>query len=191
MRRRRIKLARVGVLQAGHIARKFDACGLHTEANPEIRNFLFASIADCHQHAFNATLAESAGHQDAVVILQLLVRCRRISLQPLGFDPVQVELQVVRQRAVDERLLQRFVGVFILHIFADNADRNFRLRVIDAVNQLFPRMQIAILGLEVQIFQDQLIHALPREHHRDFVDRRHILRRDHRLFFHIAEQRDL
>ena len=43
----------------------------------------------------------------------------------------------------------------------------------------------------MQIPQHQSVHAFFREHQRHLIDRRHILRRDHRLIFHIAEERDL
>ena len=39
--------------------------------------------------------------------------------------------------------------------------------------------------------QHQRVHTFMGEHQRHFVNRRHVLRRDHRLFRHVAEQRNL
>ena len=51
--------------------------------------------------------------------------------------------------------------------------------------------QVAVLRFDVQILQDQRVHAFLREHQRHFVDRGDVLRGDDRLFFDVAEQRDL
>ena len=67
----------------------------------------FACILNRPQHALNAAFAESAGHQQPVVVFQL----RLVTLvdfvsafQPLGLNPVHIQLEVVRQRAVNQRL---------------------------------------------------------------------------------------
>jgi hypothetical protein len=62
MRRCGIELAGVGLFQATDIARKLNACRLHTEADPEIRHLVFSGILNAFQHAFDAALAESAGN---------------------------------------------------------------------------------------------------------------------------------
>ena len=124
MRRGRIELAGVGVVQPADVARKLDAGRLHAQADAEIRNFLLARVADGVQHALDAALAEAARHQDAVVVfeLRLVIAIAVFASKPFGFDPVQVQLQVVRQRAVHQRFFQRLVGIFVLDILADDAD---------------------------------------------------------------------
>ena len=155
---------------------------------------LLARVLDRLQHAFNAAFAESAGHEQSVVLFQL----RFITLigfvrgfQTLGFNPIQFQLQVVRQRAVHQRLFQRLIGILILHVLADNADSDHILRVVDAVHQVVPLRKITILGLEFQTAQHQRIHLFMRETHRHLVNGCDVLRRDHRLFFNVTEQRDL
>ena len=83
MRRGRIKLAGVGMLQSGNVARKLDASGLHAQTDAEIGNLLFARIADGRQHAFDAALAEAAGHQDAVEAFELRFVCSSPSVFPV------------------------------------------------------------------------------------------------------------
>ena len=123
VRRRRIELAGVGVGQPANVARKFDAGGLHAQANAEVRNFLLARVADRHQHAFDAALAEAARHQDAVVVVAVV---RRRLLSPASSPSASIQftlqLQVVRQRAVHQRLFQRLVGILVLDVLADDAD---------------------------------------------------------------------
>ena len=74
------------------------------------------------------------------------------ALQTLRFNPVQLQLQVVRQRAVHQRLLQRFVGIFILHVLANNADGDRVLRVVNPMHEVFPAGKIPVLRLHPQCF---------------------------------------
>ena len=92
---------------------------------------------------------------------------------------------------MDQRLFQRLVRIFILDIFAHNADRDFGLRVVDAVDNLLPVLQIAILGFEPKVTKHQSVHALAGEHHRHLVNGGHIFSCDHGFFFYVAEKSDL
>src|SRR6185295_16823141 len=59
--------------------------------------------------AFGAALAEAAGHQDAVDVLE--ERRRVLVFEHLALDPVEVDLHLVGDAAMRQRLDQRFVGV--------------------------------------------------------------------------------
>ena len=194
MRRCRIELARIGVVQSANIASVFDARRLHSQADAEIRNATLARIANAVQHAGDAALPEASGNENAVIAFQLRfvgLVVFALRLQPLGFDPLQIELQVLRERAVYQRFFQRLVRILILHVLADNADHNLVFRVVNAMDQVFPVLHVAIFGLQMQVLHYQVVHAFVGEHQRTFVDRSDILRRDHRLFFHVAEERNL
>ena len=67
MRRYRIELGGIGVLQAADIARIFDHHGLHSQTNAEIRHFLDAREFNGVDHPLNAALAKTPRHQDAIV----------------------------------------------------------------------------------------------------------------------------
>jgi hypothetical protein len=103
-----------------------------------------ARVANRVQHAFDTALAEAARNEDAVEALQAAThtRCRLalgvLGLQPLGLDPGHAQLQVVRERAMHQRLLQRLVAVFILDILTDDGDRDLVLRVVGAVDDVLP-----------------------------------------------------
>src|SRR5271157_5515357 len=92
MRGRWIKLTRVRLLESADIARKLDARRLHPQAYPEEWHLVFARVLDSLQHALNAALAKAAGHQDSVSMLQLRLHTLVLGFQPLGFDPIHVQL---------------------------------------------------------------------------------------------------
>src|SRR3546814_7718675 len=78
---------------------------------------LFRSHRDL---AFGAALAEAAGHQDAVHVLELLDRA--VALEDPGVQPGHVDLHIVGDAAVREGLRQRLVGVEQAHVLADDAE---------------------------------------------------------------------
>src|ERR1700675_4994245 len=84
MRSRRIELARIGIRQSADVARIFNASRLHTQTDSEVRDMLLARVLNRLQHAFDATLAESAGHEQSVVFFELRFITLIRSLQTLG-----------------------------------------------------------------------------------------------------------
>ena len=100
VRRCLIELAGISVQQPADVAGKLDACRLHAQANSEIWDLLFARILNRLQHALDAAFAEPSGDEQAVIAFQLrLVTLVRLvgGFETLRFDPVQFELEVVRQ----------------------------------------------------------------------------------------------
>src|SRR5688572_15757816 len=87
------ELRRAGVLHADQVAGRLDHRHLHAEADAEIRDLALARKARRIDLAFRATLAEAAGHQDAVNAFQVLDRV--LALEDLGIDPVEIDLHVV------------------------------------------------------------------------------------------------
>ena len=81
---------------------------------------VFAGVADGVEHAFDAALAEAAGDEDAVEAGQL--RLVVVRLQALGLDPGDLQLEIVRERAVDEGFLEGLVAVLVLDVLADDGD---------------------------------------------------------------------
>jgi hypothetical protein len=76
---------------------------LHSKANPEVRNFSLAGVANRDQHPFNAPLAKTARNQNSVVTFKLRIVAAVLiaDFQSLGLNPVQLELEIMRKRAVD------------------------------------------------------------------------------------------
>src|SRR5436305_12741469 len=191
VRRSRLKFAGVRLGQAAHISRELDACRLHAQANAKIRNLIFPGITYGGEHALGTTLAKATRHQKTIVVRELLFVRAISSFEALGFDPIQIQFQIVRQLAVDQRHFQRFVRVFVLYVFTHNPNRDFSLRVIDAVYDFFPFLQISVFSFEMQIPKHQRVHAFPREHNWNFIDGSHIFGSDDGFFFYVAEEGDL
>ena len=130
-------------LEAADVACELDGGGLHAEADAEVRGARLAGVADGVEHAFDAALAEAAGDEDAVEAGELLREVGWLAggvegFEAFGFDPGDAELEVVGEGAVDERFLERFIGVFVLDVLADDGDRHFVVRIVGAVDDVFP-----------------------------------------------------
>ena len=59
------------------------------------------------------------------------------------------------------------------------------------MNNFFPRVQVAVPGVEVQVPERERVHLFTREDQRDFVNRGDVFGGDHCLLFDVAEERDL
>ncbi len=92
-------------------------------------------------------------------------------LQPLGFDPGDVDLGVVRQAAVQQRFFQALVGILVLDVFADQADGNLARGMLHAAHHFASSgSDRADRRVERQQAQRDLVDALLGEHQRAFVD---------------------
>ena len=65
-----IKLGTVGLGQAGHIARKFNDCNLHTQTYAEIGYFIYPGIVGRTYLTFDTPGTKTAGYQHAVSVCQ-------------------------------------------------------------------------------------------------------------------------
>ena len=109
MRRVRIKFRRVRLGQLQDVARKFDGGDLHAQAQAEVGNFVFAGVLRGQDFAFDAAFAKPAGHQDAAETLQDFFRA--VLFDFLGIHLHDFHAAIVGHAAVDDRLINRFVGV--------------------------------------------------------------------------------
>ena len=190
VRRRRIELAGVGIFQAAHVARVLDARRLHAQTDAEVRNLVLARKADAVQHAGNAALAKSSGDENAVKAFQLRLIAAVVlvlRLQTLGFNPLQIQFQVVVQRGVYQRFFQGLIAVLVLHVLAHHADQHFVLRVVGPVDKALPGRHVAVFCLYSQILEHQFVHALVGKGQGTFVDARHVPCGNHGALFHVAE----
>ena len=129
-------------LDAGHVPRRLDAGHLHAEADAEEGNFALAGELDAGDLALAAALAEAAGDEDGVQRLELGDDVGFGMLEQLGVDPLDVDLGAVGDAAVDQRLAQALVGVGQADIFADDADRDLAVVMVDAVHDLVPARDV-------------------------------------------------
>ena len=140
------------------------------EADAEERDLLLAGVADRPHHALDAAPAEAARHEDRVGAEEDVGVL--VALERLGVDVVELDLDVVGDAAVRERLVERLVGVAVVHVLADDRDVDLAGRVLDAVDEALPLREVAVVvGQREQVEQD-LVEPLGREVQRHLVDRR-------------------
>ena len=137
-----------------------------------------------------AAIVEAAGHQDAVQAAQH-------ALGPFAFDLLRLDLAeddvgVVGDAGMIEGLVNRFVGVVVLDVLADDADRHLAGRVLHLLQHLVPVAQIERLGPQAQLLDDQLIELVLFQADRHLVDAELLVAfLDDRPAFEVAEQGDL
>src|SRR3546814_19314692 len=68
--------------------------------------------------------------------------CSSDLLEQFGVDPADVDLHAIGDAAVDERFVERFIGILKADIFADDADRDLALGTLQPLDDLGPARQI-------------------------------------------------
>src|SRR4030095_8752812 len=84
--------------QPCYVARKFDYCELHAEADTQVRNAAFACMAYGLDLAFDASPAEATGHEDCVHARE---GSRAVFLYALRINVVNLDLGARMQPSVD------------------------------------------------------------------------------------------
>ncbi|MCU1222774.1 MAG: hypothetical protein JWQ42_867 [Edaphobacter sp.] len=192
-----VELAGVGLLEAADVARVLDAGGLHTQADAEVGNALFAGVADGVEHALDASLAKAAGDEDAVEVFQLVTVFEGraavgvFGLEAFGFDPGDAELEVVGQGAVDEGFLEGLIAVLVLDVLADDADGDLVLGVVSAVDDVLPLGDVGGLGLDAEVLEGEGVYAFGGEGEGDLVDAGDVAGGDDGGLLDVAEEGDL
>ncbi len=180
-------LGGVGVLEAYDVAGELDHHALHAQADAQAGDVVLASVFDGGELALDAALAEARGDQEAVHVFQLLGGVRVV--QFLGVEEVEVELVVVIDGRLEERLVDRLVGVLQLDVFADEADVDRLRRRRFQGQEFFPRLHLGRRAhFEAGFFQDDLVHLLPLEDEGHLVDRRDVDRLDDGVLVDVAEE---
>ena len=113
------------------------------------------------------------------------------ALDLLGVDVDQLDLGVVGDAAVEQRLVQALVGVGELDVLADDADPHVVVRVLDARHQALPAGEVAVVVREVEQLEHDVVEPLAAEHERHLVDGRDVARGDHLPGVDVAEEGDL
>ena len=97
----------------------------------------------------------------------------------------------MRDAAVLKRLDDGEVGVVQLDVLADQRDGHFALRVLEALDQLDPVLQVGLALLELERLTDLVGEALALEHQRHLIQRLCVEVLDDVLRRHVAELRQL
>src|SRR6185503_3589258 len=182
-------LGRVGLGQPAHVPRVLDRGPLEAVADAEVGNAALARDLRGAHHAARAAIAEAAGHEDAVGAVEQLLAPRL--LERLRFHPADVHLQPVLEATMVERFVQALVGVLVADVLADDVDGDLLGGVPDAIDQVDPLVHLRFGLGQVEPLQNDAVEPFFGEDRRHLVDARHVARGDHRLFVHVAEERDL
>ena len=80
------------------MAGEFNDGQLHAEAEAEVRDVVLAGVLDCDDHSLNAAVAEAAGDENSVDILEKERGC--VIRDILGLDPLDMNVRVACDAAV-------------------------------------------------------------------------------------------
>ena len=159
-----VEFGAVGVLEAEHVPAEFDDRELHPQADAEIRNLVLARETHRGDLAFDAALAEAAGHEDGVHARE---RMGAVLLDVGGFDVVHVDARAGLHAGVGQRLVQRDVAVLHLHVLADHGDVDLAVGVGLGGHHLLPLGEIGRRHVEPQLVDHDLVEALLVQQHRE------------------------
>src|SRR5437773_3226047 len=189
VRRVAVEFRAVRAREADDVARKLDHRELHAQAYAEIRDLVLARVLDRLHHAFDAPLAEAPGDEYRVHAFQ--ERADAVLLDRLRIHVTDVDPAARVDPGVDERLVQRLVGIGEVDILADHGDGDLVLGMLERLDQLFPDLELGRLGDDAELVADDFIQHLLVQHPGNPVNRVRVPDRDDGVGLNVGKQRDL
>src|SRR3989344_1024468 len=183
VRRLRIDLGRVGILEARDMPRVFHRKQLHAVAEAEIRDLVLAGEPYRVDLPLDAGFAESARDEDAVVLRELL-HLLRILLVVLRIQPMQLRLHAELERREFQRLDDGEIRVgkdkiSRIEIFPYDAYLHGLAAVVRVRRKLLPFVPVGILLPPLpQSHEEDVRELVTLEIQRDVIDGIDIRRRD-------------
>src|SRR6266699_1963711 len=189
VRRVTVEFRAVRAREPDDVACKLDHRELHAQADAEIRDLVLARVLDRLHHAFDAPLAEASGDEYRVHAFQ--ERAAAVLLDRLRIHVTDVDPAARVDPGVDERLVQRLVGVGKVDILAHHGDGDLVLGMLERLDQLFPYFELGRLGDDAELVADDFIEHLLVQHPGNPVDRVRVPDGDHGIGLNVCKQRDL
>ena len=185
-----VELGGIGPGQPQHIPGELDGRDLHAQAEAQVRDARFAGVSGGADLALDPAVAETAGHEDATEILELLGRV--VALEFLGLDLDDLHARVGGDARVLERLVDRLVGVLQFDVLAHHPDAHAMLGCDEPADDVLPVGHVRRRQVQLEGLADQVVHVLALQHERHLVDGVvDVLLLDHRVEGHVAEHRQL
>ena len=188
VRRLLVELGAHCALEPGQVACSLDHGHLHTEADAEVRNAVFARQAHGLDLALDTAVAEATGDDDAVHVAQAI---EPLVLEVRGLDEMDVHARPGMYSTMQQGFDQRNIRILEIHVLADHRDIDFGRRVLLGLDDGLPLAEIGGRQIEPQLFRDDLIQALLVHHGRDLVQVVGIVGRNNGVGRHVRKQRDL
>ena len=117
-------------------------------------------------------------------------------VQPVFFDFIrihefQINPAIVGNAAVDQGLVQAFVGIREVDVFADNGDGDLMAGVGHLCHDVFPGLQMGLARPDIQEIHDLFIDTLAMIDQGNLVDTRDVLGREDRFDLDVTKEGDL
>src|SRR6266853_2458766 len=189
VRRVAVEFRAVRAREADDVPRELDHRELHAQADAEIRDLVLARVLDRLHHAFHAALAETAGNEYRVHAFQ--ERTDAVLLDRLRIHVTDGDPAARVDPGVDERLVQRLVGIGKVDILADHGDGDLMLGMLECLDQLFPHFELGRLGDDAELVADDFIQHLLVQHPGNPVDRVRVPDGDDGIGLNVCKQGDL
>ena len=123
----RSKFRAIGISHTANVAGKLNHSTLHTQANAEERNLLFASILNGLNFAFDTTVTKATGYQDAIHASHYLVHIGGLSLDFFSINPFNLQLRLVGDSCMTQGFGNTDISILQSHILANYGDGNLAL----------------------------------------------------------------
>src|SRR5262245_35044200 len=140
------------------MAGEFDSRDLHPKAQAKVRQLVLTGITSCLNLPFDAALAKTARHQDSPETLEHLLRPEFFNL--LGFDLLDLHATIIGHTTVNDRLVDRFVGVLQLDVLPDDTNPDAVLRRDELPNNVLPVAHVRRRRVQVEQATDKIVHSL-------------------------------
>src|SRR6266513_1179011 len=184
VRRVAVEFRAVRAREADDVSRE-----LHAQADAQIRDLVLARVLDRLYHAFDSPPAETARNEYRVHAFQ--ERAEAVLFDRLRIHVTDVDSAARVDPGVDERLVQRLVGIGKVDILADHGDGDLVLGMLERLDQLFPYLELGRLGDDAELVADDFIQHLLVQHPGNPVDRVRVPDGDDGIGLNVGEQRDL
>src|SRR5258706_7419833 len=190
MRRVQVELRRMRLGQFQNVSREFNRRDLHAEAQAEVGDLVFARVLGGQNFPLHAAFAKAARHQDAAEPFQNFFRAVLFNL--LGVQLHDLHAAIIRNAAVDDRLVDGFIGVLQAYVFADDADAHAMLWRDELADDLLPVRHVRRRRVQVEQAADEVVEALAVQHQRQFINGMiHVLGLDDAFERDVAEHGNL
>ena len=185
-----IELGGVRTGEAADVAGEFDGGDLHAETDAEVGDIVLAGVLGGEDFSFDAAIAETAGNEDAIDVADDFLGA--LVFECLGIDADDLDFGVVRGTGMDERLVNRFVGVLQLGVFSGDGDGDAVLRMDHALHESFPFLEGGSRRVaEADFIDDEAVDFIAAQVERAFVNAViDIAEGDDVLFLDVAEHGD-